>query len=78
MHTQPWPDFDAEAAKEEEITLVVQVNGKVRDRILVPADISEEEAKETALASEAIQKYLDGKSLKKVILVPGKLVNIVI
>jgi leucyl-tRNA synthetase len=78
VHIQPWPEFDPEAAKEDEITLVVQVNGKVRDRIVVPADISDEDAKQTALASEAIQKYLDGKSPKKVILVPGKLVNIVI
>jgi leucyl-tRNA synthetase len=78
VHTQSWPEFDAEAAKEDEITLVVQVNGKVRDRIVVPAGISEEDAKQTALASEAIRKYLDGKSPKKVIVVPGKLVNIVI
>jgi leucyl-tRNA synthetase len=78
VHTQPWPEFDAEAAREDEITLVVQVNGKVRDRIVVPADISDEDAQQTALASEAIQKYLDGKSPKKVIVVPGKLVNIVI
>lgn len=78
VHTQAWPEFDAQAAAEEEITLVVQVNGKVRDRIQVPADIGEDEAKETALSSEAIRKYLDGKSPKKVILVPGKLVNIVI
>jgi leucyl-tRNA synthetase len=78
VHTQSWPEFDAQAAEEEEITLVIQVNGKVRDRITVPADISDEAAKETALSSQAIQKYLDGKSPKKVILVPGKLVNIVI
>ncbi|HEX6304770.1 MAG TPA: class I tRNA ligase family protein, partial [Anaerolineales bacterium] len=78
VHTQAWPEFDAEAAQEDEITLVVQVNGKVRDRIQVPADIGEEEAKETALSSEAIQKHLDGELPKKVILVPGKLVNIVI
>ena len=78
VHTQSWPEFDAQAAEEEEITLVIQVNGKVRDRIAVPADISDEAAKETALSSQVIQKYLDGKSPKKVILVPGKLVNIVI
>jgi leucyl-tRNA synthetase len=78
VHIQPWPEFDPEAAEEDEITLVVQVNGKVRDRIVVPADISDEDAKQTALASEAIQKYLDGKSPKKVVVVPGKLVNIVV
>jgi leucyl-tRNA synthetase len=78
VHTQPWPAYEAEAAREEEITLVVQVNGKVRDRIRVPADIDEEEAKETALASQAVRRFIDGKAPKKVILVPGKLVNIVI
>jgi leucyl-tRNA synthetase len=69
---------DEEAAKEDEITLVVQVNGKLRDRITVPAEISEAEAKELALASEAVQRYLDGEEPRKVILVPKKLVNIVV
>ena len=59
------------------ITLVLQVNGKVRDRITVPADISEEEARAAALASEAVQKLLDGKPPRQVIVVPGKLVNVV-
>ena len=67
-----------EAAAEEQITLVVQVNGKVRDRIQVPVDMAEEDAKAAALASEAVRKFLDGKAPRKVILVPGKLVNIVI
>ena len=70
--------MDEAAAAEEQITLVVQVNGKVRDRISVPVDISEEEAKELALSSEAVGKYLQGKDPRKVILVPGKLVNIVV
>jgi leucyl-tRNA synthetase len=78
VHTQSWPDFDAEAAKEDEITLVVQVNGKLRDRITVPAGISEDEAKEKALASEIVQQFLDGKTPKKVIVIQGKLVNLVI
>jgi len=78
VHTQPWPQVDEEAAAEDQITLVLQVNGKVRDRILVPADISEMQAKELALTSEAIQRYLSGKSPRNVILVPGKLVNIVL
>ena len=77
IHQQSWPTVDQEAAKEEEITLVVQVNGKVRDRIVVPVDISEAQAKELALASEIVQKHLEGKPPRKVILVPGKLVNIV-
>ena len=78
VHTQGWPEVDEEATKEDEITLVVQVNGKVRDRITVPAGISQEQARETALASESVQKYLDGSAPRKVIVVPGKLVNIVV
>ena len=78
IHQQPWPSFDPEKAKEEEITLVVQVNGKVRDRITVPAGIEDEDAKEKALASEGAQKFLEGKEPRKVIVVTGRLVNIVI
>jgi leucyl-tRNA synthetase len=78
VHTQPWPDIDQEAAKEEQITLVVQVNGKVRDRIIVEVDIDEQDARKAALNSPVVQKYLEGKQPAKVILVPGKLVNIVI
>jgi leucyl-tRNA synthetase len=78
VHTQPWPEVDEAAAKEDEITLIVQVNGKVRDRIQVSASIKEGESKNAALASEAVQKYLQGKEPRKVILVPGRLVNIVV
>lgn len=77
VHTQSWPEVDEPAAAEEQITLVIQVNGKVRDRISVPVDINETEAKDLALNSEAVGKYLQGKNPRKVILVPGKLVNIV-
>jgi leucyl-tRNA synthetase len=79
IHNQPWPAFDPEIAKEDEITLVVQVNGKVRDRIMVPADITEEEAKARALASDGVKKYIDGNQPKKVVYVAGRgMVNIVI
>jgi leucyl-tRNA synthetase len=78
IHTQPWPIFDAQAAAEDEVTLVVQVNGKLRHRITVPVDISEADAKFAALNSEVTQKLLSGKTPRKVIVVPGKLVNIVI
>jgi leucyl-tRNA synthetase len=78
IHQQAWPVFDPDKAKEDEITLVIQVNGKVRDRISVPADIGDEEAKEKALASEAVRKFLEGKEPHKVIVVPGRLVNIVV
>ncbi len=78
IHLQPWPEVDAEAAAEEQITLVVQVNGKLRDRITVPADISDEEARERALASEVVKRFTDGKAPKKIIVVQGRLVNIVL
>jgi leucyl-tRNA synthetase len=77
VHTQAWPEVDREATVEEQITLVLQVNGKVRDRLTVAADISPEEAKALAMESEAVQRHLAGKEPRKVILVPGKLVNIV-
>jgi leucyl-tRNA synthetase len=78
IHQQVWPEVDLEAAAEELITLVVQVNGKLRDRIMVPVDISEEQARAVALQSEAIQKFLAGKPPRNVIVVPGRLVNIVL
>jgi leucyl-tRNA synthetase len=78
IHQQKWPAFDAAAAAEELITLVVQINGKVRDRLEVAADISEADAKATALASEHVQKHLEGKEPKKIVYVTGKLVSIVV
>jgi leucyl-tRNA synthetase len=78
IHTQNWPQVDETAAAEEEITLVVQVNGKLRDRILVPVDVTEDEAKKIALGSEAVQKTLSGQIPKQVIYVKGRLVNIVV
>ncbi len=75
---QEWPKYNPEMIKEEEVELVVQVNGKLRDKIKVPADISEEEAKEKALASEKIKKHIDGKEIRKVIFVAGRLVNVVV
>ena len=76
--TAPWPVYDEALTKESQITLAVQVNGKLRDTITVSADISEEEAKKIVLASEKIQKWLEGKEPKKIIYVKGKLVSIVI
>ncbi|MFN7962581.1 MAG: leucine--tRNA ligase [Thermoanaerobaculia bacterium] len=78
VHCAPWPQVDEEAAAEEEITLVVQVNGKVRDRLVVPAGLGEEEARQRAVASETVQRLLEGRAPKKVIVVPGRLVNVVV
>ena len=72
IHNQSWPEFDAELAKEDEITLIVQVNGKVRDKLTVPADISEGQARELALASEGAQRFMEGKPAREVIVVPGE------
>jgi leucyl-tRNA synthetase len=78
IHQMAWPVADPDIAAEELITLVVQVNGKVRDRIEVPADIKEDKAREAALASPNVRAHLNGKKPKKVVYVPGKLVNIVV
>jgi leucyl-tRNA synthetase len=78
VHAQAWPAWDPELAREEEITLVVQVNGKLRDRIQAPADIDEERAKDLALASPRVRQFTDEKQVAKVIYVPGKLVNVVV
>ncbi len=78
IHTQPWPKVDEAATREDEITIPVQVNGKLRDRLVFPADASEEEIKSAALASETVRKYLEGREPKKVIVVQKKLVSIVV
>ncbi len=78
IHQQSWPKVDEAAAREDEITIPVQVNGKLRDRVTVPADASEEQIRSAALASETVKKYLGGKKPKKVIVAQKKLVSIVI
>jgi leucyl-tRNA synthetase len=78
IHNDAWPQWDEELAREEEITLVVQVNGKLRDRIAVPVSISEEEARELALSSERVKAHLDDRKVQRVIYVPGRLVNVVV
>jgi leucyl-tRNA synthetase len=77
VHQQSWPAWDEDLAREDTVTLIVQVNGKVRDRISVPTGITEDEAKKLALASESVVRQLAGSEPRKVIYVPGKLVNIV-
>ncbi|MFN6323671.1 MAG: class I tRNA ligase family protein, partial [Burkholderiales bacterium] len=73
-----WPKVDAEALKQDEIELVVQVNGKLRGSILVPAKADKAAIEATALSSETVEKFISGQAVKKIIVVPGKLVNIVI
>lgn len=78
IHLAQWPEMDEEAAKEELITLVVQINGKLRGRLILPAGSSEEVVKEEAMKLESVSAMLDGKEPKKLIVVPNKLINIVV
>ncbi len=78
VHEQEWPGYDESLIKTEEITLVVQVNGKLRDRIEAPADIAEDAAKELALSSAKVRPHVEGKEVRKAVYVPGRLVNIVV
>ncbi|CAN5871651.1 leucine--tRNA ligase [soil metagenome] len=78
VHRQEWPEYDAALARDDEIEMIVQVNGKVRDKILAPAGLTEDRARELALESVRIQEHLAGSEPLRVIYVPGKLVNIVV
>ncbi len=75
---QPWPKYHEELALEQMIELVVQINGKVRSKIMIPLGLSDEELKKIALEDEKIKQWLNGKEILKVITVKGKLVNIVV
>jgi len=78
IHQQPWPKADAAAAREDVIEIPVQINGKVRDRVSVPADAGENQIRSAALASEIVKKYLEGQEPKKVIVVQKRLVSVVV
>ncbi len=78
IHKIKWPDYDSEIAREELITVVFQINGKVRDRMDMPVDTPAEEIKRYALLSEKVKKFTDGKEIVKEIVVPNKLINIVV
>ena len=74
---QPWPEYDEAALAVQEVRMAVQVNGKVRARLTLPADIAEEQVKQAALADERVRKHLQGKSIKQFRVVPGRLISIV-
>ena len=78
MEKVSWPDFDPEAAREDELTIVVQVKGKVRSRLQVPAGTDEDKLKELALADERIIKFIGDAPVRKIIVIKNKLLNIVI
>lgn len=73
----PWPTYDEAALVEDEVEVVFQVNGKVRAKSNVPRDLGKDELEKVALANETVQEYIEGKTVRKVIAVPNKLVNIV-
>lgn len=74
----PWPSYDPQLAREEKVTIVVQVNGKLRDRFETERDQSEREVKERALGLDRIRKYIARKEIKKIIYIKNRLVNIVV
>ena len=78
IFSQVWPIYDPKFLQESEVEMVVQVNGKLRDKLMVAADVTEDEVKETALESEKVKVFVEGKEIKKIIFVPGKLINIVV
>jgi len=78
VHSQDWPAYDEAALKTEEVEIVIQINGKVRDRLVIPVELGREELEKQALSTEKVQAAISGKEVRKVITVPGKLVNIVV
>ena len=78
VHLQEWPQADPEKAREDEITVVVQVNGRVRDKLSVAPNTAEDRLEELALASNNVKRWMNGKQVRKIVVVPDKLVNIVI
>jgi leucyl-tRNA synthetase len=78
IHTESWPTYDESAIKESTATVPIQINGKVRDTVVVPVDIDDESLKKEAMKSPVVAKWLSGKTVKKTIVIKGKLVNIVV
>jgi len=74
----PWPSFDPALLEQDQVLIVVQVNGKKRGEITIPSDASEDEVKEAAMAEANVRKFIEGKQIRKTILVPGKLLNLVV
>ena len=73
-----WPEADREALQRDDIELIVQVNGKLRAKITVAIDAAEDQIKATAMTNDYVVRFIDGKPVKKTIVVPGRLINIVI
>jgi len=75
---EPWPQPDPAALVQDSVEIVLQVNGKLRGRVTVPAGAEEAQVRAAALADPGVQKWIEGKEVRKVIVVPGKLVNVVV
>ena len=78
IHDESWLDFDSTVLVEEEYKLIIQVNGKVRGFIMVPSNYDEEQINESSLNSQVAKKWLNGKDAKRLIIIKGKLINIVV
>jgi leucyl-tRNA synthetase len=78
IHLEAWPEYDENLVKDEEFELLIQINGKLRDKVLATKSINQEEAEKLALKRDKIKEYLGGKEPKKIIFVPGRLINIVV
>ncbi len=78
IHLEPWPKYDLKLIKEEEFELIIQINGKMRDKVLVSQNISQKEAEKLILTREKIKTFIGNQNIKKIIFVPNKLINIVI
>jgi leucyl-tRNA synthetase len=77
VHQQQWPEWDKTAVTEDTITLIVQVDGRVRERLQVPAGIDETGARARALQAKGVCRHIDGRQVTRVVYVPGRLINIV-
>jgi len=78
IHLEPWPTYDPKLIEEEKFELVIQINGKARDKVLVEVNISQKEAENIALSREKIKNWVGNKEVKKIIFVPKRLINIVV
>jgi leucyl-tRNA synthetase len=78
IFSEAWPDWDEGLTKEDEIELVMQINGKLRNKVMIPAGLDDDAIKERSLRDQKISEYVKGRSIKKIIVVKGKLVNIVL
>ena len=78
VHIQPWPAYEEAAMRQDEVEIVLQINGKVRDKIVVAAELDAAGMEQAALAQPRVKQYTEGKTIVKVIAIPGKLVNIVV